>query len=84
MKVTDIRIRDLTTFFVISGILLLTSARYVESHACHCVVNTRSHFPTAADRQAIERLLREILRKTGYSSASGAVLIDEDGSNVSR
>jgi hypothetical protein len=73
MRVTNIRFRDLVTFVAISGILLLTAARYVETQTCHCVVNMRSHFPTEADRRAIEQLLREILGRSSYSPASAEV-----------
>lgn len=81
MRLSNIHFRDLLTFLGISGILLLTFWRYVETNACHCVVNTRTHFPTAADRLAIERLLREILRSPRFHQPPAAVLSPEDNNH---
>lgn len=62
MQVTNIRFRDLLTFLAISGILLLTSARYVESLHCRCPVYERSPNSPDSDLSESEAWLRRVLR----------------------
>lgn len=61
MKVTGFRIRDLASFFAISGILLLTASRYVETNACRCEMNKRLPGFNKKDEEALKRWLREML-----------------------
>jgi len=78
MHVTNIRFRDLVTFLAISGILLLTAARYVEKSTCRCSVNSRTPFPAGASRDEVERSLRSVLRDDRVLTAIQSVPLAED------
>lgn len=68
MQVTNIRFRDLLTFVTISGILLLTAARYCERLHCHCPVYQRSPRSLEQDRTESEAWLRRVLRSHRFDS----------------
>lgn len=84
MSVDNIRFRDLLTFFTISGILLLTAARYVETHTCMCEVHNRIPFPAEASRDEVERWLRGVLRDHRILPATKSVPIAEENYDGSR
>lgn len=84
MKVTNIRFRDFVTFFAISGILLLTASRYVESHTCGCAVHNRTPFPADAGRDEVERWLRRVLRDHRILPAADLLPQDEENNDGSR
>lgn len=69
MQVTNIRFRDLVTFLAISGISLLTAARYVESVHCRCPVYQRSPNSIDHDLSESEAWLRRVLRGQRFDSS---------------
>ena len=78
MKVTNVRIRDLVTFFSISGILLLTAVRYVESHSCGCSLNNCIPARADASPDEVERWLRRVLRNQRNLPATQSVPFKEE------
>lgn len=84
MRVTNIRFRDLVTFLAISGILLLTAGRYVESNTCRCAVNNRSPFRADASPDEVERWLRSVLRDHRILPATQTVPLGEEKHDGSR
>jgi hypothetical protein len=81
MQVTNIRFRDLVTFLAISGILLLTAARYVERLHCKCPVYQRSPKTLDSDLSESEAWLRRVLRSHRFDSLQPKPEIEEDNTH---
>jgi hypothetical protein len=62
MRVTKINFRDMLTFSAISGILLLTGGKYLDSSGCRCPVDNRSPLPADVTGDEVETWLRHVLR----------------------